>query len=141
MDSQYNFLDFSNTSYDNVEHRLTIMLDNFNPLSNSTSALLEFWIWSDAGYLSYALAMESPMIVQNLTTILTKQRLTFQSEKSLTYLDNVNHYCLIQKKCSPISMTVSIQLTYSHGYFMKFPHTCCLSLSFIWDSKSSMKLK
>ena len=35
------------TSYDNLEHRLIIMSDNFNPLSNSTSALLKFWIWSD----------------------------------------------------------------------------------------------
>ena len=38
-------------------------------------------------------------------------------------------------------MNVPAQLTYSHGYFLKFPHTCCLSLSFIQDNKSSMKLK
>ena len=38
-------------------------------------------------------------------------------------------------------MNVSAQLNYSHGYFLKFPHTCCLSLSFIRDSKSSMKLR
>ena len=44
------FLDFSSTSYYNLEHRLTIMSSNFNPLSNSTYALLEFWIWSDAKY-------------------------------------------------------------------------------------------
>ena len=30
---------------------------------------------------------------------------------------------LIQKKCSPISMKVSVQLTYSYDYFVKFPHT------------------
>ena len=35
------FPDFSNTSYHNLEHRLTIMLDNFSPLSNSTSVLLK----------------------------------------------------------------------------------------------------
>ena len=38
IDSQYNFL----TSYDNLEHKLIIMLDNFKPLSNNTSALLDF---------------------------------------------------------------------------------------------------
>ena len=26
------------------------MLDNISPLSNSTSALLEFWIWSDCSH-------------------------------------------------------------------------------------------
>ena len=36
------------TSYDNLEHRLAIMSNKLSPLSNSTSALLEFWIWSDA---------------------------------------------------------------------------------------------
>ena len=29
----------------------------------------------------------------DLTTIVTEQRLTFKSEKSITYLDNVNPYC------------------------------------------------
>ena len=38
-------------------------------------------------------------------------------------------------------MNVSAQLNYSHGYFLKFPHTCCLSLSFILDNESSMKWK
>ena len=28
------------------------------------------------------------------------------------------------EKCSPISMKVSAQLTYSHGYFVNFPHGC-----------------
>ena len=40
-----------------------------------------------------------------------------------------------------LSLNVSAQLTYSHGYFLKFPHTCCLSLSFIWENESSMKWK
>ena len=38
------FPDFNNTSYHNLEHRLIIMSNNFNPLSNNTYALLEFWI-------------------------------------------------------------------------------------------------
>ena len=51
------------------------MSNNFSPLSNSMSALLEFWIWSDAkpmhdafsdaGFLSCTLALESSMIAQN----------------------------------------------------------------------------
>ena len=32
----------------NLEHRLAIMSNKLSPLSNSTSALLEFRIWSDA---------------------------------------------------------------------------------------------
>ena len=42
------FNDFSKTSYYDLEHRLPIMLDNLSPVSNSISALWEFWIWSDA---------------------------------------------------------------------------------------------
>ena len=47
IDTQYNSSNFSNTSRYNLEHRLAIMLNKLSPLSNSTSALLEFRIWSD----------------------------------------------------------------------------------------------
>ena len=97
-------------------------------------------VFSDVGYYYYVMCISTgkscdhlqtakfrPAVVplanfQNgdLTTIVTEQRPTF---KSITYLGNVSSYCLIQVKCSPISMKVSVQLTYSHGYFVKFPHT------------------
>ena len=38
-------------------------------------------------------------------------------------------------------MNVTAQLTYSHCYFLKFPHTCYVSLSFIQDNESNMKRK
>ena len=75
------------------------MLDNLSPLSNSTSALLESWIWSEQAWLFWS---------QN-----------WADGKTQVY----------QKLTSP------------HGYFMKFPHTCCLSLSVIRDNESSMKWK
>ena len=63
-----------------------------------------------------------------MTTMVSKQRLTFKSDKSTTYLDNATpivriQRCvaiLIQKKYDVLSLNVSAQLNYSHGYFTNY---------------------
>ena len=70
------FPDFSNTSYYNLEYRLTMMSDNFNPLCNSTSALLESWLWSDAKltqcYYWWLLVMCSATLGQESFNVMKK---------------------------------------------------------------------
>ena len=48
VSSKYNFLTSATIPIINLEDRVTIVSDNLSLLSNYTSALLEFWIWSDA---------------------------------------------------------------------------------------------